>query len=138
MEHAATVTRKRRRITARTALVALLSAYWLSMFLGTHIARVPVSMAEQGDKLLHLGGYGGLAVLLLAWRISRGPASFRTVALIWLLIAGYGAFDEITQPLVGRNCDFADWIADLIGTALGLAVTWPVASRFFGRMRPSA
>ena len=138
MEHAATVTRKRRRITARMALVALLSAYWLSMFLGTHIARIPKSLADQSDKVLHLGGYCGLAVLLLTWRISRGQASFRTVALIWLLIGGYGAFDEITQPLVGRQCDFADWITDLIGAALGLAVTWPVASRLFGRMRPSA
>ena len=138
MEHAATVTRKRRRITARMALVVLLSAYWLSMFLGTHMARVPKSLAGQGDKVLHLSAYAGLAVLLLAWRISRGPATFRTVALIWLMIAGYGAFDEITQPLVGRHCDFTDWIADLIGAAVGLAVTWPVASRLFGRMRPSA
>ncbi len=138
MEHAATVTRKRWRITARMALVALLSAYWLSMFLGTHMDRVPKSLAEQSDKVLHLGGYCGLAVLLLVWRISRGPASFRTVALIWLLIASYGALDEITQPLSGRQCEFADWIADLIGAALGLAVTWPLASRLFGRMRPSA
>lgn len=132
------VTRKRGRLAARMALAALLAAYWLSMFLGTHIHRVPQGLAGYGDKTLHLCAYGGLAVLLLAWRISRGPVAFRTVAVFWLLIAGYGAFDELTQLLVGRQCEFADWIADLSGAALGLVVTWPLASRFFGRMPPAA
>jgi VanZ family protein len=132
------VTPKRGRLVARMALAALLAAYWLSLFLGTHIHRVPQSLAGHNDKLLHLCAYGGLSVLLLAWRISRGPASIRTVAVFWLLIAGYGAFDELTQILVGRQCDFFDWTADLTGAAFGLAVTWPVASWLFGRMSRSA
>jgi VanZ family protein len=114
--------------------VAILTAYWLLMFFGTHIPRVPRSLAGANDKVLHLVGYGGLAALLLVWRCSRGPVTIRTIALLWLLIGCYAAFDEITQPIVGRHADVADWIADVVGAAIGLGVTWPLAARFFGHI----
>jgi VanZ family protein len=119
---------------ARLVLVAILIAYWLLMFFGTHIPRVPTSLAGPNDKVLHLLGYGGLAVLLLGWRSSRGPVTIRTITLLWLLLGCYGAFDEITQPLVGRHADIADWIADVVGAAIGLGITWPLTARFFGHM----
>lgn len=119
---------------ARLALVAMLIAYWLLMFFGTHIPRVPTSLAGPNDKVLHLLGYGGLAVLLLGLRSSRGPVTIRTIALLWLLLGCYGVFDEITQPLVGRYADVADWIADVVGAAIGLGITWPLAARYFGHL----
>ena len=129
---------QQRLFMVRLTLVVLLIVYWLSMFVGTHIPRVPdaLILAEQGDKVLHLCGYGGLAVILLSWRASRGPVAFPTVGLLWVLIAGYGIFDETTQTLVGRDCELADWIADVIGTTLGLAVAWPVMSRVFATRTP--
>lgn len=113
------------------ALSILLAGYWLSMFVGTHIPRVPQVLAEQGDKTLHLCAYGGLGVLLLSWRISVAPATLRMIVIAWFVIAGYGIFDEITQPFFGRFCDAGDWIADMIGTTIAFALTAPVASYVF-------
>lgn len=115
-------------------LVALLAVYWLSMFCGTHIPQVPQGLAQHGDKLLHFGAYFGLAVLLLTWRLSRQSITFRRVILLWLMIAAYGIFDEVTQPLVNRDAEVVDWLADIAGAAVGLMITWPIASWIFGRM----
>ncbi len=119
----------------RLILACALVTYWLAMFFGTHLPRIPRSLAEQSDKLLHFVAYGGLAVLLLGWRASRRVPTLQTVVMLWVLIAVYGLFDETTQPLVGRHCDFGDWIADIIGAAIGLAVTWPVTLRVIARLR---
>lgn len=112
----------------RMGLVTLLVIYWSSMFFGTHLPQMPQSLAGHSDKLLHFCAYGGLAVLLLSWRITRGRVSIRQLLLLWLMIGAYGIFDEVTQPLVGRDSDVKDWLADLTGAAIGLAVTWPVAT----------
>jgi VanZ family protein len=112
----------------RIGLVTLLVIYWSSMFFGTHLPQMPQGLTGHSDKLLHFCAYGGLAVLLLSWRITRGRVSMRQLLLFWLMIGAYGIFDEVTQPLVGRDCDIKDWLADLIGAAIGLAVTWPVAT----------
>lgn len=124
---------KRAFIVIQVTLVTLLAAYWLSMFLGTHIPQVPQSLAQQGDKLLHFGAYLGLAVLLLTWRISRGSITIRRLALFWLMIAAYGILDEVTQPLVKRDAEVGDWLADIAGAAVGLLIAWPIASWVFGR-----
>jgi VanZ family protein len=34
----------------------------------------------------------------------------------------YGACDEVTQPIVGRNCSIFDWLADIAGTVLAMAL----------------
>lgn len=112
----------------RIGLVAVLVIYWSSMFFGTHLPQMPQSLAGHSDKLLHFCAYGGLAVLLLSWRITRGRVSMRQLLVLWLMIGAYGIFDEVTQPLVGRDSDVKDWLADLTGAAIGLAVTWPVAT----------
>jgi VanZ family protein len=44
------------------------------------------------------------------------------VAGRWLVLACYGAFDELTQLLVNRNADVMDWLADIAGSALGLGI----------------
>ncbi|HEY4263157.1 MAG TPA: VanZ family protein [Schlesneria sp.] len=113
----------------RIGLVTLLVIYWSSMFFGTHLPKMPQGLAGQSDKLLHFCAYCGLAVLLLSWRITRGRVSLSQLLLFWLMIGAYGIFDEMTQPLVGRDCDIKDWLADLTGAAIGLAVAWPIATR---------
>lgn len=118
----------------RIGLIAALAIYWSTMFFGTHLPAMPQSLAGQSDKVLHCGAYFGLATLLLTWRISRGPVSFRDIVLIWLMIGLYGIFDEVTQPLVGRHADYEDWLADLTGAAIGLGITWPIASWLLNRL----
>jgi VanZ family protein len=44
------------------------------------------------------------------------------LALGLAAIGAFGAFDEWHQELVHRTPDLADWVADMIGASLGLAV----------------
>lgn len=120
--------RRQTWFSSSALLAVLLAGYGVAMFVGTHIPKVPVPLPGQSDKLVHLTAYGGLAVLLMAWQCSRRRVGLTRLLVMWLLLAGYGAFDEITQPFVGRVCDLHDWLSDLTGSAIGLAVAWPIAS----------
>jgi len=75
------------------------------------------------DKLLHLAGYFcyGLTILIASFAIFKSEN--RKKMIIFLL--SFGAFfalsDEIHQSFVpGRDCDFFDWIADMIGLSISL------------------
>ena len=105
----------------RMLLAIALASYWLVAFLGTHMP-IPAGVVPRGggDKVLHLVGYSVLASLLMGLRASRGPFGWYSIVMRWLVLAAYGAFDEITQLLVGRHADVADWYADLIGACCGL------------------
>ena len=109
----------RRRLTYLLAIA--LVCYWLIAFAGTHIP-IPAGVIPRGggDKVLHFGGYTILASLLMGLRASRGPFGWRSVFVRWAVLALYGAFDEVTQRLVGRHADVADWCADLLGSLCGL------------------
>jgi VanZ family protein len=105
---------------------AALILYWLALFAGTHIPRLPhvVLFSTFADKVLHFAGYLGLAyIACIAWALHRpvdrslGRSQF---AIILAIIAVYGSFDELTQPLVGRTCELGDWIADVTGGMFGL------------------
>ncbi len=72
------------------------------------------------DKLLHLIEYtifGILVTRAFTFRMTQQGKIF----LIAFLIAGiFGALDEAYQNLIpGRESSYADWIADLVGAALG-------------------
>ena len=110
-----------RRITALLTIALVL--YWMVAFLGTHIP-IPAGVIPRGggDKGLHLVGYAILASLLMGLRASRGPFGWYSALMRWMVLAMYGAFDEVTQSLVGRHADVADWCADLIGAAFGLGL----------------
>ena len=97
----------------------LLVAYWLAIFSGTHYPQAPRIEIDNSDKILHFSGYFGLAFLLMAWRLTRRAPTFGAVAFVVAVIVTYGALDEITQPLTGRDCDLLDWVADVAGTILG-------------------
>ena len=76
-----------------------------------------------GDKLAHFVAYALLALLLAAAWGSRGPVpNWPVLVAILAFTLGYAAFDELTQPLFGRYCSSADWIADACGAVVGLAV----------------
>ncbi|MBC8116322.1 MAG: VanZ family protein [Candidatus Saccharimonas sp.] len=109
-----------RRLTM--LLTVALVVYWLVAFLGTHLpVQIPAGVMQRGgDKLLHFVGYSILASLLMGLRASRGPFGWYSVVMRWLVLAAYGAFDEVTQHLVGRHADVADWYADLMGACCGL------------------
>jgi VanZ family protein len=119
-------------------VVAALAVYWLAMFAGTHYPKLP-ELAQANDELLHFSGYLGLAVLLVSWwQLSPLPQVKRPARIIGaaiLILAAYGAFDELTQILAGRDCEFFDWVADVSGGALG-ALLATTAFSAWRRLRP--
>lgn len=79
------------------------------------------------DKKIHFFAFFGLGVLLMAVQATKGSYSWYTVWVCWLVLVGYGVFDEVTQPLVNRQCELYDWLFDVTGAAAGLlAVTLAV------------
>ena len=74
------------------------------------------------DKLYHLISF---AILTLPIAVIRPKAG----RVILILSVVYGGAIEVLQPLVDRNCELTDFLADVCGVALGLAV-----SKAFGRL----
>ena len=75
-----------------------------------------------GDLAAHAGIYGLLGLLVArAARRSAWPAG--RVWWIWGALMAWGALDEVHQLLVpGRSADPVDWVADVVGAGLGLAM----------------
>lgn len=118
-----------RRNLGRLAAAGL-AGYWLAIFVSTHWPTTPSFVHDNNDKIWHFLGYTGLAALCTAaWALHREVKiellPLKHVLLVVLLVAAYGGFDELTQPLVGRTCDIHDWAADLLGICAGIAlVEW--------------
>jgi len=94
----------------------------------------PVHPIIYYDKLQHLGFFFGGAMLLGAAMRATFPIRWTTIFLIAIIVlCGLGLADEINQLFVeGRSGgDPFDWLADLIGSASGLA-----ALRHFYAKRP--
>lgn len=77
------------------------------------------------DKWLHAIGFAGLGFFTL-WRLATTKKAIpaRVLGLWCLALLAYGAFDEITQPLAGRSCEFSDWLADGTGAAIGSVIVF--------------
>jgi VanZ family protein len=76
----------------------------------------------HADKLVHLSMYTGLSLLMCVWCGVRRHVSRALViaAVVSCVLAGYAAFDEISQGPVGRDPDLRDWFADVAGINFGL------------------
>ena len=77
------------------------------------------------DKLYHFISF---AILTLPIAVIR-PKALR---VILILSVGYGGAIEVLQPLVDRNCELTDFLADVGGVALGMAM-----SKAFVRLSPT-
>ncbi len=85
-----------------------------------------------GDKLPHALAAG---LLTLIWVRALGPNGiWRSVGVAFLVVVFIVTLDEITQPLVGRSCTADDWLADLTGAVLALAILG-ASVPFCGRKR---
>jgi len=105
-------------------MMTVLIIYWLALFLGTHAPITSRVVPPISDKLLHFGAYTGLAVLCAANVWIFRPLNFRSLAVVFVVLACYGIVDELLQIPVGRHCDINDWYADLKGVAVGLALSF--------------
>jgi len=96
----------------------------LTMFVGTHIPMEIHTPPElMLDKVYHLLAFMALAICALAsWELSVGILQPQHYFVVWLFGTLYGLFDELTQVPVGRTCEGADWLADVVGIVVGLIV----------------
>ena len=125
--------------TARWVTIILV-VYWLAMFVGTHIpTSLPQLPGSNLDKVVHFLAYSGLALLIaLNWQIHGGHLGIRHYVLVWILLAAYAALDEWTQLPVGRDGNPYDWLADITGSAAGLAIFHAIRPWLFGRQQHSS
>jgi len=116
---------------ARIATVSLL----LFMFWLTHMPIAVKAGFTLQDKVFHFTAFMTLTYLLLfSWEFSIGILQPKHYFAVFLFCTLYGAIDELTQTPFGRVCDFWDWLADVVGTLVGLALYLllrPLVARFF-------
>ena len=117
----------------RRWLNGVVAAYWLAMFVGTHIPNPEAIIGpEVSDKLLHFSAYFVLMALLLMrhrlteGRWASGPQLWRLLAVVCL----YAAADELLQavPGINRHADVQDALADIAG-AVGAVAAAGLVSR---------
>ena len=78
----------------------------------------------RSDKTIHVAIYVVPAAL---WALSLGRRLPRRAGALLLACALWGALDEGSQALAGRDGQLGDWVANVVGAALGIALAWPVA-----------
>jgi VanZ family protein len=82
------------------------------------------------DKLQHLLAYAVLAGAAALWtsRETWERRAFTVLLCTALAASAYGAVDEIHQYFVpGRDCNFWDWLADILGAFLGAGAALIIA-----------
>ena len=112
------------RSTLATLSKMALALYWLALFTATHWLVTPkLGPVDVNDKIEHALAYAILAFLIATtWELAVGRLNGRHLGLVWLGVVVYGALDELTQILVGRDCSFWDWAADGLGAAIGILI----------------
>ena len=104
----------------------LLVGFVIALFTATHLPPSSPLLPDEVlsfDKVIHFTAYAVLAGLLAtAWQLSSGILNARHLRWVWCAVAIFGALDELTQPLVGRDCGIGDWTADAAGAAAGILV----------------
>ena len=118
----------KRSLTLVAILLACLVA-WAGAFAATHLPAPGVLGWWMVEQLLHLAGYFLLSVLF--WLTLRAYGRDWQARLVWvfLIMAAYASFDELTQRVFGRWGDWGVWNANLLGTTLAFIIC-ELAARF--------
>ena len=75
----------------------------------------PLPASDGSDKVVHL-----IAFAALAFPLAR-TGRFGLIP-IFIATSAYGGIIEVLQPSFGRSADMQDWIADIVGVALGIVL----------------
>ena len=106
-----------RKIDIYTTIII---AFAIGLATLTPVEKLPT--VSGSDKVYHLISF---AILTLPIAIIRP----RAIWIILSLIIAYGGAIELLQPLVNRNCEMADFLADAFGAILGVLVTRALRAR---------
>jgi VanZ family protein len=124
-------------VLRRFILVALI-LYWAFALTMTHMPHPPPVGPPVSDKLIHFLAYGLLSGLLfLAMWMSRPSMRFLPAVVLGIILA-YAAFDEITQPIFGRDCEFGDWLADSAAGVVAVTILGSIRHLLRRRFAASA
>ena len=104
----------------------LLAIYWPALFISAHMP-VPRAVLESkvSDKSLHFLAYLILVFLLWSTVGDGKKVNWRKASPWWVLsiMVAYGIVDEWLQLYAaGRTCNIWDFLADMIGTLIGLGL----------------
>lgn len=106
----------------RSWYLRILPAYWLFLFLATHLPRLQTPGPPQSDKLLHFVAFALLTFLF--WRACESASCTLGPWFVWIalpVLVAYAGIDEYLQQFVGRGSDWEDFVADVVGIAVTLA-----------------
>jgi VanZ family protein len=82
-----------------------------------------LTFSDKGAHWLEFMGLGFLLALGFFYNLPRQP--FLAAYLTVMIGISVGLVDELYQRYIpGRHCDWRDWIADIIGVIVGLAIFW--------------
>lgn len=111
------------------------AAYAVLLVAATHYPKPEEFLGPNApsDKLLHFMAYGILGLLAAATLFAYGRWTPQSGLRLFTLLALAAIMDEATQPLCYRAAEPLDWVFDVIGLALGIAViaslAWARGSR---------
>lgn len=101
-------------------------AMMAAIFLASSSSNPPAPPGVS-DKILHLGAYAALAVLIFRALSGGLPARLTRSAVVatLLITIGYGVTDEVHQMFVPlRSPELYDLFADAAGAVAGLIACW--------------
>ena len=75
----------------------------------------PPPTPEGSDKLVHLAAFAALA-------FPHARTNRVSLLLIFMGASAFGGLIELIQPTFNRSADLNDWIADILGVMLGIAL----------------
>ena len=103
--------RKRRLLGVTLPVVFVL--YSVSLGVATHLPRVPTFVrVPVADKWLHFVAYGCQATLAMGALYFTNRLGLKNVVYLTIILATFGAIDELTQPIFSRQAELLDWIAN--------------------------
>lgn len=115
-----------RRILGVTLLFVLV-LYSVFLVVATHLPRVPTFVRGPSvDKWLHFAAYGCQSVLAVSVLYLTNRLVLKNVIFLIVILATFGAVDELTQPMFSRQAELLDWVADCVGIVFGVCSGWLV------------
>ena len=97
----------------------------------THLPQetIPPLLQKGGfDTLQHFLAYGVITYLFLI-TLKTSPTMLSAL-LLFFVVSAIGAFDELTQPFVGRTASVTDLVADIVGMLAALCFVTVRGRRF--------